>query len=91
MAKVSKKAVMSVNIVLILSLLVVPMSEGFKIGQGPTTPECDLVHGTESGDTCFSITQVSNLTATSFAAINPNINCTGLFVGQWICVSGKLI
>ncbi|KAJ6908319.1 hypothetical protein NC651_018676 [Populus alba x Populus x berolinensis] len=50
-----------------------------------STPECDEVVGTASGDTCFTIAQSFNLTAASFDAINPNLNCTG----QWLCVAGS--
>ncbi|KAJ6991124.1 hypothetical protein NC653_019361 [Populus alba x Populus x berolinensis] len=53
-----------------------------------STPECDEVVGAASGDTCFTIAQSFNLTAASFDVINPNLNCTALFVGQWLCVAG---
>jgi hypothetical protein len=55
-----------------------------------STPECDDVVGVASGDTCFTIAQSFNLTAASFDAINPNISCNALFVGQWICVAGSV-
>lgn len=50
---------------------------------------CESVVGVESGDTCFGLAQSHHLTATAFSAINPNLNCTALFVGQWLCVDAS--
>ncbi|KAI6668120.1 hypothetical protein NL676_032950 [Syzygium grande] len=50
---------------------------------------CNKVVGVKSGDTCFAIAQQSQLTSESFSSINPNLNCDALFVGQWLCISGK--
>ncbi|PON70921.1 LysM domain containing protein [Parasponia andersonii] len=60
------------------------------IGKPPAaaTPKCDSVYGVQSGDTCFGITQMFNLTTDFFSSINPNLNCTALFVGQWLCTDG---
>ncbi|KAF9603847.1 hypothetical protein IFM89_038030 [Coptis chinensis] len=93
MSKINNKAAMF-NIVFMLSLLLImSMAEGrflgLVFGRGKT-PQCDKVVGVQGGDTCFGIIQNSNSTAATFAAINPNLNCSALFVGQWLCVSGTL-
>lgn len=51
-------------------------------------PACDTVLGVTKGDTCFDIAKSFELTTPEFDAINPNINCAALFVGQWVCVAG---
>lgn len=56
----------------------------------PPTLKCDSVYGVKSGDTCFGVAQMFNLSTEFFDAINPNLNCTALFVGQWLCLDGKL-
>ncbi|XAR66384.1 Chitinase [Bertholletia excelsa] len=99
MAKASSKTTMFLNVALLFVLLLaVSMAEGRSflgvlltakeavINSGPT---CDEVVGVESGDTCFAIAQAFNLTNDFFNSINPNVNCTALFVGQWICVDGS--
>ncbi|RWR94552.1 Peptidoglycan-binding Lysin subgroup [Cinnamomum micranthum f. kanehirae] len=92
MAKSSNNMVMFFNLVLVLSLLLImSMAEARLfggIGKRDATPECDTVIGVSSGDTCFKISQFFNLTADEFLAINPNLNCSSLFVGQWLCVEG---
>ncbi|KAF9601502.1 hypothetical protein IFM89_020297 [Coptis chinensis] len=93
MAKINNKVAMF-NIVFMLSLLLImSTAEGrfFGLTFGRVkTPNCDEVVGVQSGDTCFGIIQSSNSTAATFAAINPNLNCSALFIGQWLCVSGTL-
>ncbi|KAK7400486.1 hypothetical protein VNO78_11694 [Psophocarpus tetragonolobus] len=54
-------------------------------------PVCNIIHGVEEGETCLSITQTFNLDERHFLDINPNINCNRIFVGQWVCVNGKVI
>ncbi|CAI9102505.1 OLC1v1000786C1 [Oldenlandia corymbosa var. corymbosa] len=54
------------------------------------TPICKSVHGTELDETCTSVAQKFQLTFEAFLAINPNINCDSIFVGQWLCVKGTL-
>ncbi|KAL1829752.1 hypothetical protein DCAR_0209122 [Daucus carota subsp. sativus] len=51
-------------------------------------PSCDTVFGVRKGDTCFDIAQNFKLSTAAFDAINPNINCAAIFVGQWVCVDG---
>ncbi|WJZ96272.1 hypothetical protein VitviT2T_014972 [Vitis vinifera] len=92
MAKANNMTTMFLNLVLMLSfLLIVSMAEGRFLpvfGKAKSTPQCDSVVGVRSGDTCFAISQMSNMTAKAFSAINPNLNCDALFVGQWLCVAG---
>lgn len=51
---------------------------------------CESVVGVKSGDSCFEIAKGENLSSTAFEVINPNLNCTALFIGQWICISGSV-
>ncbi|KAL0442840.1 UNVERIFIED_CONTAM: hypothetical protein Slati_2006700 [Sesamum latifolium] len=92
MAKISTNFL---NFALMLSslLLIVAIAESrtifrVHINASPTLT-CDSVVGVKSGDTCFAIAQTYNLTTTAFDAINPNLNCTALFVGQWLCINGS--
>jgi len=55
----------------------------------PRTPSCEAVHGVKTGETCFSIQKKFNLTPEKFSAINPNLVCDKLFVGQWLCLVGS--
>lgn len=55
-----------------------------------STPACSAIHGVEEGETCSSIIQRFNLVEGHFLEINPNINCVGIFVGQWVCVEGQV-
>ncbi|OVA08001.1 Peptidoglycan-binding lysin domain [Macleaya cordata] len=98
MAKVisNKAAAMFFNFFLILSLLLILSSSmaeagrlfGVGFGKPKSTLKCDSVFGARSGDTCFGITQMFNLTSEVFTEFNPNLVCDNLFVGQWICVAG---
>lgn len=58
-------------------------------GRKSTAPSCNAVYGVVSGDTCFAVTKMFNLTTKFFDSINPNLECDTLFVGQWLCVGGK--
>ncbi|CAN4083938.1 unnamed protein product [Withania somnifera] len=49
-----------------------------------------LVVNGKNGDTCFDISKTSGLGSEVFNFINPNLNCTALFVGQWLRVDGTL-
>ncbi|KAI3745472.1 hypothetical protein L1987_58586 [Smallanthus sonchifolius] len=51
---------------------------------------CDQAIGVESGDDCTAISQSFKMSLESFLAINPNINCEAIFVGQWVCIDGSL-
>uniref|UniRef100_A0A803NY25 LysM domain-containing protein n=1 Tax=Cannabis sativa TaxID=3483 RepID=A0A803NY25_CANSA len=50
--------------------------------------DCNQVYGIGQGDTCFAVAQFFGLATQTFNSLNPNLNCTTLFVGQWLCVSG---
>ncbi|KAF5195585.1 Peptidoglycan-binding lysin domain-containing protein [Thalictrum thalictroides] len=92
--KMNNKAAMFLSIVLMLSLLLsISMADARLLGEDikAKTPSCDAVLGVQTGDTCFEFAQYGNMTARAFSALNPNLNCNALFVGQWICVSGSLI
>ncbi|KAL4585510.1 hypothetical protein LXL04_010131 [Taraxacum kok-saghyz] len=43
-------------------------------------PTCTQVVGVNDGDTCFAIEQGFNITSDFFDSINPNLNCTALFI-----------
>ncbi|CAL9015361.1 unnamed protein product [Prunus brigantina] len=83
-----------INLVLMLSLLLVVVSEGQFLANGilkpPVTLKCESVYGVKTGDTCFEIAQTFSLPIEFFDSINPNLNCTALFVGQWVCLNGTL-
>ncbi|XWS12741.1 hypothetical protein CRYUN_Cryun37aG0116500 [Craigia yunnanensis] len=93
MAKSNNKIAMLTNFVLIAALLViVSMAESREIvllkGK-KSAPDCNNVYGVISGDTCFSVTKMFNLTTSFFDSVNPNLECDSLFVGQWLCVAGN--
>jgi hypothetical protein len=62
----------------------------FSINFVVAVPKCETIHGVGQGETCSSIIQKFNLLQVHFLEINPNINCVGIFVGQWVCVEGEL-
>ncbi|KAK3011124.1 hypothetical protein RJ639_012683 [Escallonia herrerae] len=95
MAKANiNKLAMSLYMVVIVSFLLTSTiaesrstpSIGFAVAKA--APSCDTVFGVRSGDTCFGIVQTFKLTTEFFDSINPNLNCTALFSGQWVCVDG---
>ncbi|PIA45627.1 hypothetical protein AQUCO_01600091v1 [Aquilegia coerulea] len=79
----NNKAAMFLSIVLMHSslLLSISMADARLLG----------LLGVQTGDTCFEFAQYGNMTGGAFSALNPNLNCNALFVGQWICVSGSLV
>ncbi|GFY99081.1 hypothetical protein Acr_13g0004820 [Actinidia rufa] len=97
MAKANKRAAVFSNTILVLSvlLILISMAESrgiLGIGFGKqATLVCNQVYGAQSGDSCFSVTQTFNLTSEFFNAINPNLVCNKIFVGQWLCVNGFVI
>uniref|UniRef100_A0A0E0JPK9 LysM domain-containing protein n=1 Tax=Oryza punctata TaxID=4537 RepID=A0A0E0JPK9_ORYPU len=54
--------------------------------KAPAALTCNKVHGVQTSETCFSVSQSSGLTQDQFLAFNPNINCEKVFVGQWVCL-----
>ncbi|CAL5344880.1 unnamed protein product [Camellia sinensis] len=98
MANSSNKITMFINMVLILSVLhiIITIAESrsilsFDFTNPNTLPSCNTVVGVESGDTCFELIQALNLTTIYFDSINPNLNCSSLFLGQWLCINGTAI
>ncbi|XP_019199599.1 PREDICTED: lysM domain-containing protein ARB_03442-like isoform X2 [Ipomoea nil] len=56
------------------------------VGKADAKAECNQVYGQEFGDTCTSIADKFHLSLDSFLALNPNINCNSIFVGEWLCI-----
>ncbi|KAL1560713.1 hypothetical protein AAHA92_10895 [Salvia divinorum] len=80
------------KLALVLSLvLLISVAESVNIGFGKQDAAlvCNSVHGTVSDETCSSVAQDFKLSLDDFLAINPNINCDSIFVGQWLCVDGS--
>ncbi|CAB4304833.1 unnamed protein product [Prunus armeniaca] len=80
------KLTMSLNLVLVLCLsVIISFAEGKQLGSNWVSCESHSkmpkVYGVEAGDTCNGIMQKFKLNA-EFFAINPNINCNSIFVGQ---------
>ncbi|KVH96601.1 Peptidoglycan-binding lysin domain-containing protein [Cynara cardunculus var. scolymus] len=76
------------SFVLLLSFLLLICSGERHAKQ--STLVCNTIYGTRVGDTCSSIIEAFQLTATSFGAINPNLNCNKVFVGEWLCIDGSI-
>ncbi|KAL2343962.1 hypothetical protein Fmac_005247 [Flemingia macrophylla] len=77
----------NISVALILSFLLISMF----VAETVSDPVCSKIHAVEEGETCFGIVQKFNLEEPHFLEINPNINCNTIFVGQWVCVEGKVI
>ncbi|KAG2685244.1 hypothetical protein I3843_10G110300 [Carya illinoinensis] len=94
MANSSNSTATSLNFVLMLSLLLffsVAESQFFGEFLKPNpTPVCNSIYGVQTGYICFNIKQKFNLTDELFTSVNPNLNCTALFTGQWLCTKGAL-
>ncbi|KZV16034.1 hypothetical protein F511_26163 [Dorcoceras hygrometricum] len=93
MAKAGNNTFTILTFVLVLSLILfVTTAESRELvsakGKERVTLVCATVTAVNKGDTCFDIAKSNNLTTTDFNAINPNLNCDKLFVGQWLCVQG---
>ncbi|KAL3509509.1 hypothetical protein ACH5RR_028910 [Cinchona calisaya] len=86
------KASVFLNFALILSfLLIISVTENRSLAAGSEQNSvliCDKIYGAQNGDTCFSIAQKFNVTTEFFSSLNPNLNCTNVFVGEWLCVDG---
>ncbi|KAL8045890.1 hypothetical protein ABFX02_08G143200 [Erythranthe guttata] len=95
MAKRSSKLSIFFNLALVLSLLLIisTMAESrliFNVIKASSKVSCDSVIGVKSGETCTEIAAKFKLSTTVFDAINPNINCSKIFVGQWVCIDGSV-
>ena len=65
------------------------MKAAIKIGKAKKSgPVCESVYGVVEGDTCFEVANAFGLSTEAFDSLNPNLNCTNLFVAQWLCVAG---
>lgn len=72
-------------------MLSICVAVGFENGEAAEhTPECKSVYAAEDGDTCTTIIQKFSLTTDFFGAVNPNLNCDNIFVGQWLCINGTV-
>ncbi|KAL4188945.1 hypothetical protein AMTRI_Chr08g162940 [Amborella trichopoda] len=60
-------------------------------GLASQTLDYDKVFGVRQNDTCFSVTQLFNLTQTVFEGLDPNLNCDKLFVCQWLCIKESIL
>ncbi|CAN0886059.1 hypothetical protein LINGRAHAP2_LOCUS15267 [Linum grandiflorum] len=85
MATVSTKTTITLLLIFTLVLSTSVMKGGRKLAAAKL--KCSSVYGTEVGDTCSSVAVNSALTLNDFLAINPNINCAKIFVGQWLCIA----
>ncbi|KAL7605107.1 hypothetical protein Lser_V15G16570 [Lactuca serriola] len=82
--------------VLSLFLMLVVLSEsrftlidGVGVQKAKSALVCSQVVGVEAGDDCTIISKEFGMSLASFLAINPNINCESVFVGQWVCINGS--
>ncbi|KAI3498859.1 hypothetical protein L1887_34645 [Cichorium endivia] len=80
--------------VLSLFLMLIVLSESrFTLTDGAQKAKsavvCNQVVGVGAGEDCTIISKEFKLTLASFLAINPNINCESVFVGQWVCIDGS--
>lgn len=97
MAKANNNTIIILNfaLVLLLILMIITMAESRVTisakSKASVTLVCDIVTAVTKGDTCFDIAKSNNLTTAQFDAFNPNVNCDGLFVGQWLCIEGFAI
>ncbi|KVH96969.1 Peptidoglycan-binding lysin domain-containing protein [Cynara cardunculus var. scolymus] len=85
MARIDGAAFATFILMVIVLMVDGSTTSGLGIGLGPV---CTQVVGAKDGDTCFAVEQTFNLTSDFFTSINPNLNCTALFIGQWLCISG---
>ncbi|KAI3765141.1 hypothetical protein L2E82_15167 [Cichorium intybus] len=92
----AKNASLFVKMAAVLSifLMLVVLSESrFTLTDGVQKAKaalvCNQVVGVGDGEDCTIISKEFKLTLASFLAINPNINCESIFVGQWVCIDGS--
>ncbi|KAK8519538.1 hypothetical protein V6N12_025573 [Hibiscus sabdariffa] len=92
MGKSSSKVSMYLNFALLISLLLIINMAESRLSQFESDDVLQLdmerpKHQKE-GDTCISICDAFTLNINSFLALNPNLNCDKIFVGEWLCVDG---
>ncbi|KAL8268140.1 hypothetical protein R6Q59_001938 [Mikania micrantha] len=88
MASMFVKMVAVLSICLMLVILAESRSTTISFQKPDSVVTCNQVIGAKAGDDCTSISTSVKLGLDSFLAINPNINCLSIFVGQWVCVDG---
>ncbi|KAK8510387.1 hypothetical protein V6N13_100414 [Hibiscus sabdariffa] len=94
MGKSNSKVSMYLNFALLISLLLIiniAESRLSQFGHGKakaSTVLCLTIYAQKEGDTCSTISDAFNLNIHSFMALNPNLNCDKIFVGEWLCVDG---
>ncbi|KAL8131283.1 hypothetical protein AgCh_007274 [Apium graveolens] len=80
--------------ILALLLVIVSIADAGSITLGPgigfKNVACNKVYGAESGDTCATVSAALNITPEFFGSINPNLNCSDIFVSEWLCINGTL-
>ncbi|XP_057731771.1 uncharacterized protein LOC130946896 isoform X1 [Arachis stenosperma] len=83
----------NISIALIFSLLVVTVftAESRAAPTAVAGPVCSSFHGVEIGETCDTIASRFEMSTADFLQLNPNINCSTMFVGQWVCVAGHTL
>ncbi|KAL9671839.1 hypothetical protein QQ045_009412 [Rhodiola kirilowii] len=90
----SSKSSFFISVLVLCVILIVSVVESrtLLLGKsfGQPIPNCKAVFGVRTGDTCFEITELFNLTTGFFELINPNLVCNKMFVGEWVCVDGTL-
>ncbi|XP_031742455.1 lysM domain-containing protein ARB_00327-like [Cucumis sativus] len=87
------KATISIAIFLLASSLLIfniSVKGEVVVEEASLELQCNKAYGVKSGDTCFAIAQAFKLTTDHFDFINPNLNCSALFVSQWLCVNAFL-
>ncbi|KAL1555586.1 hypothetical protein AAHA92_11303 [Salvia divinorum] len=93
MAHQTSNALFKLALVFTLVFMIISTAESVNRGMGFKKQDadavCNSVHGQVSGETCTSVAQDFSLSLEDFLAINPNINCDSVFVGQWLCVDGS--
>ncbi|CAN1270550.1 hypothetical protein LINPERPRIM_LOCUS13918 [Linum perenne] len=82
-------AVAKLVLLLLSFLFIIGVGMAARISE-PVKVQCNTVYGVESGDICVTIQQRFSLITSEFRVLNPNLNCRSLFVGQWICVNGRV-
>ncbi|KAI4365082.1 hypothetical protein MLD38_021101 [Melastoma candidum] len=96
MASTGRSTAIYVRVILALILVLLLMAcvsgresnvEPEGVSNPSQTPlKCSSPYGVQSGDTCFDIAKQAGLDTAQFLAINPNLVCEKLFVGQWVCI-----
>ncbi|KAL6176612.1 hypothetical protein ACLB2K_053245 [Fragaria x ananassa] len=88
--KLLQESECKVVMVLVLCLvLIISSTESRQLGTGNGKPSCDAVYAVQPADSCTSVIETFALDSDFFFSINPNINCSAIFVDQWLCVDGS--